>query len=43
MTAWRDFLQGKTPHPLPYAASRQSMLLTFAALRSIRENKSLAL
>jgi predicted dehydrogenase/threonine dehydrogenase-like Zn-dependent dehydrogenase len=43
MTAWRDFLGGKAPHPLPYAASRQSMLLTFAALRSIRENKSLAL
>jgi predicted dehydrogenase/threonine dehydrogenase-like Zn-dependent dehydrogenase/REP element-mobilizing transposase RayT len=43
MAAWRDFLGGKAPHPLPYAASHKSMLLTFAALRSIRENKSLAL
>jgi predicted dehydrogenase/threonine dehydrogenase-like Zn-dependent dehydrogenase/REP element-mobilizing transposase RayT len=43
MAAWRDFLLGKTPHPLPYAASRQSMALTFAALQSIRENTTIPL
>ncbi len=39
MRAWLDFLAGKEPHPLPYPAARQSMALTFAALRSARENK----
>ena len=34
--AWLAFLGGKTEHPLPYEESRTSMLLTFAALESIR-------
>lgn len=36
MAAWLAFLKGGSPHPLPYAASRQSMDLTFAALESIQ-------
>jgi predicted dehydrogenase/threonine dehydrogenase-like Zn-dependent dehydrogenase len=36
--AWVAFLSGKAEHPLPYEASRTSMLLTFAALESIRRD-----
>ena len=36
MSAWAGFLQGNGSHPLPYEQSRQSMLLTFAALESIQ-------
>jgi predicted dehydrogenase len=43
MVAWRDFLIGNVAHPLPYAAARQSMGLTFAALRAARENTTLHL
>ncbi len=43
MAAWLAFLQGKEPHPLPYAESRQSMRLTFAVLRALRENRVVAL
>lgn len=43
MAAWRDFLLGKAAHPMPYAASRQSMALTFAALQSIRERSTIHL
>ena len=39
MAAWLSFLNGTTKHPLPYAQSRQSMALTFAALESIRERR----
>lgn len=39
MAAWLAFLHGKSPHPLPYAQSRQSMLLTFSALQAIRERR----
>ncbi len=42
MVAWTGFLTGGKPHPLPYAQSRQSMALTFAVLRSIREARSVA-
>jgi predicted dehydrogenase len=40
MTAWTAFLKGAVPHPLPYAQSRQSMMLTFAVLESLREGGS---
>jgi predicted dehydrogenase/threonine dehydrogenase-like Zn-dependent dehydrogenase/REP element-mobilizing transposase RayT len=40
MAAWLAFLQAGAPHPLPYAESRQSMALTFAALESIRNNRT---
>lgn len=43
MAAWVGFLNLKAPHPLPYAQSRQSMLLSFAVLDSIRERRSVAL
>jgi 2-desacetyl-2-hydroxyethyl bacteriochlorophyllide A dehydrogenase len=39
MRAWLAFLAGKAEHPLPYGQSRTSMLLTFAALESIRWNR----
>jgi predicted dehydrogenase len=34
--AWGAFLRGHGEHPLPYEQARASMLLTFAALDSIR-------
>jgi len=40
MAAWSTYLLGKGPHPLPYAASRRSMRLTFAVLASIREGRA---
>ena len=40
MAAWLAFLRGEAEHPLPYAAARQSMRLTFAVLESIREARS---
>lgn len=40
MAAWLDYLQGRADHPLPYAQARRSMLLTFAALESIRQGRS---
>jgi predicted dehydrogenase/threonine dehydrogenase-like Zn-dependent dehydrogenase len=43
MHAWSSFLKGEAKHPLPYAQSRQSMALTFAVLRSIREARTVAL
>ncbi|HUR44574.1 MAG TPA: bi-domain-containing oxidoreductase [Candidatus Saccharimonadales bacterium] len=36
MEAWLNFLSGKSQHPLPYEQSRESMLLTFAVISSIR-------
>ena len=39
MRAWLAFLTGKAEHPLPYEQSRTSMLLTFAALESIRRDR----
>jgi predicted dehydrogenase len=38
MAAWLEFLAGRANHPLPYAEARRSMVLTFAALRSIQEH-----
>ncbi len=38
--AWAAFLNGAAEHPLPYAQSRQSMLLTFAVLESIQQGQS---
>lgn len=43
MESWAAFLQGRAAHPLPYAQSRQSMALTFAALESIRQGQSVKL
>ncbi len=43
VAAWLAFLKGGTAHPLPYKQSRQSMLLTFEVLESIRERRSIAL
>jgi predicted dehydrogenase len=40
MAAWAAFLRGNAPHPLPFSESRQSMLLTFAALESIQDARS---
>lgn len=39
MRAWTAFLMGKGEHPLPYEDARQSMWLTFEALRAVRENE----
>jgi predicted dehydrogenase len=43
MAAWLNFLRGETEHPLPYGQSRTSMLLTFAALESIQQARSVDL
>jgi len=43
MTAWTSFLLGEAEHPLPYAQSRQSMLLAFAVLESIQQGRSIDL
>ncbi len=43
MAAWLEFLRGESEPPLPYAQSRQSMLLTFAVLESIQQAKSVEL
>jgi predicted dehydrogenase len=43
MEAWLAFLQGAAEHPLPFDQARQSMLLTFAALDSIREHRAIPL
>jgi predicted dehydrogenase/threonine dehydrogenase-like Zn-dependent dehydrogenase len=40
MDAWVNYLQARAEHPLPYAQARRSMLLTFAALESIRQGRS---
>lgn len=36
MAAWTAFLRGESPHPVPFEETRRSMLLTFAAVESIR-------
>jgi predicted dehydrogenase/threonine dehydrogenase-like Zn-dependent dehydrogenase len=43
MEAWAKFLGGQQDQPLPYAASRQSMLLTFAVLESIQQSRPIEL
>jgi len=40
MAAWTAFLRGKSPHPVPFEAARQSMLLTFAALEALASGRS---
>jgi predicted dehydrogenase len=40
MIAWAAYLRGQAEHPLPYAQSRQSMLLTFAVLDSLQQGRS---
>jgi predicted dehydrogenase/threonine dehydrogenase-like Zn-dependent dehydrogenase len=43
MAAWASFLQSQGPHPLSFADSRQSMLLTFAVLESIQSGRTIEL
>lgn len=43
MAAWLAYLKAGAEHPLPYEQSRQSMRLTFAALDSIREARTISL
>jgi predicted dehydrogenase/threonine dehydrogenase-like Zn-dependent dehydrogenase len=43
MQAWQAFLEGKAPHPLPYAQTRRSMHLTFGVLESIQQGSSVVL
>jgi predicted dehydrogenase len=40
MEAWLNYLQARAEHPLPYVQARRSMLLTFAALESIQQGRS---
>ncbi|MCC7376312.1 MAG: bi-domain-containing oxidoreductase [Verrucomicrobiales bacterium] len=41
MDAWAKYLRAEAPHPLPYAESRRSMLLTFATLEALRAGSSI--
>lgn len=41
MAAWTAFLRGEAPHPVPFAAARQSMLLTFAAVEAIQQGRTI--
>jgi predicted dehydrogenase len=40
MESWVSYLQAGTEHPLPYLQARRSMLLTFAALDSMRQGRA---
>jgi len=40
MAAWTAFLRGEAPHPVPFEAARQSMLLTFAAVEALQQGCS---
>ena len=40
MAAWTAYLRGETPHPVPFASTRQSMLLTFAAVEAIQQGRT---
>jgi len=42
MAAWLAFVKGETAHPLPYSQVRQSMVLTFAVLESLRAGCGIA-
>ena len=43
MVAWLAFLKGQAAHPMPYEQVRQSTMLTFAVLDSIREARTVIL
>jgi predicted dehydrogenase len=43
MAAWAEFLGGQAEAPLPFEESRASMQLTFAALESIQQGRSVDL
>jgi len=43
MAAWLAFLKDGAPHPMPYEGLRQSTMLTFAVLDSIREARTVIL
>jgi predicted dehydrogenase/threonine dehydrogenase-like Zn-dependent dehydrogenase len=43
LEAWLAFLRGEAEHPLPYQHARQSTLLAFAVLDSIRAHRTIAL
>jgi len=40
MAAWTAFLRGESPHPVPFEATRRSMLLTFAAVDAIQQGRT---
>jgi len=40
MAAWTAFLRGESPHPVPFAEARRSMLLTFAAVDAIQQGRA---
>ena len=42
MAAWTAFLRAESGHPVPFEAARRSMLLTFAAMESIQQGRSVA-
>jgi predicted dehydrogenase/threonine dehydrogenase-like Zn-dependent dehydrogenase len=41
MAAWTAFLRAESPHPVPFAEARRSMLLTFAAVEAIQQGRAL--
>jgi predicted dehydrogenase/threonine dehydrogenase-like Zn-dependent dehydrogenase len=43
MWAWAQYLMGQGAHPMSWASIHQSMQLTFAVMRSIRENRTVQL
>jgi predicted dehydrogenase/threonine dehydrogenase-like Zn-dependent dehydrogenase len=43
MAAWLAFLKAEAAHPFPYAQSRAGLALTFAALDSIQQGRSINL
>jgi predicted dehydrogenase/threonine dehydrogenase-like Zn-dependent dehydrogenase len=40
MAAWTAFLRAESPHPVPFEATRRSMLLTFAAVEAIQQGRT---
>jgi predicted dehydrogenase/threonine dehydrogenase-like Zn-dependent dehydrogenase len=40
MAAWTAFLRAESPHPVPFEATRRSMLLTFAAVDAIQQGRT---
>jgi len=41
MAAWTAFLRGESAHPVPFAETRRSMLLTFAAAEAIQQGRAI--
>ena len=40
MAAWTAFLRAESPHPVPFEATRRTMLLTFAAVEAIQQGRT---